>query len=266
MKIGRHPDAKPFRFLDLPRELRDYVYDLCLVMPEGEQCSNLPWPPETHVDEAIQHRYRHRIFARNICQGLHSHPMARLLKHPPLLAVSRQIREEADEIYWAKNEWQFTIEVAPLSGSHDSRRDDVRKPMEQLRKWTKMMGMRRLKHLRSFTLRIERMYGPSEYGGVDFTVTFDHTKGLELHSPSFSHSFVSNGQAELYWRLAVSEFRSKNKNWSGEGIINFFLNEQEFGPGWPFLVFNYTYRPAAFGFTRRVRLPLSLQWYARRYT
>ena len=139
-----------------PRELRDRIYELCLVVPNHERFIKPEWwKSDPITDENKKYLIRNPKIALDITNGCKTY----LLDHPPLLAVPHQVREEADAIYWSRNEWQINIDVRQDNENGcDDIEEDLRTPIQQLQKWISKIGMHRLKHLRDFTLGIETCY------------------------------------------------------------------------------------------------------------
>lgn len=86
---------KPFRFMDLPRELREIVYELVLPV---DQSIDL-WPRlGAQSCQANVHAFRSNLkhYKRTITPTL------------KLLRVNKTINEEASSIFYGKNEFRFT--------------------------------------------------------------------------------------------------------------------------------------------------------------
>ena len=210
------PQPEPTGFLSLPRELRDQIYELCLVVPEHER----------QAKSSIKRYSRQRKVALTVRDARRAWP----LEHPPLLAALRQIREEGDEFYWGKNEWQVDLKV--FEDQNDYIESEACVPMKQLRKWVDLIGMRRVKHLRDLTLRIKYCNEQQIYDVEDFRITLDAIKGLELHSPTFYHITEPAVESEIEWLLAVTEFRRKDNDGKGESIIEFFSFDEKIWSEW----------------------------------
>ena len=86
--INEDQPTKRFRFLELPAELRCYIYELCLVVPQRERACD---PPSTE-EEAIEGDAKSRSRNRKVAMTMSEKSEVWLLQHPPLLAVSREIR------------------------------------------------------------------------------------------------------------------------------------------------------------------------------
>ena len=78
--------AQSFRFMDLPAELRNMIYTLCLVV---DHVTTFKARGELHIESGLPHHSRYRLKAET--------PMVRLFE------VSRPVRLEAAKIYFAAN-------------------------------------------------------------------------------------------------------------------------------------------------------------------
>ncbi|KAK5127792.1 hypothetical protein LTR85_004908 [Meristemomyces frigidus] len=226
-------EPKPFHFLRLPPELRNRVYDLCLVEPLQKR-----WRKIYHEDRSpvrsdnLDRCRRTPKCAMDIVTGNAVH----LAEHPPLLAVCRQIRSEADPIYWGQNEWIINLDAKWENDlGYDEMDDDLRTPMQHMRKWVNKIGLRRLRHLRDFTVGIEIHSKRSRCEPYEFRVTLDRTAGLVVNLPTFNgrHRIVMR-QNVLAQHLVTTERRRRRNGWKGEGIIDWFLGNRDFWAEWFF--------------------------------
>lgn len=79
----------------------------------------------------------------------------RLEQDPPLLRVSRQVRNEANSIYWGKNEWMVIIDTQ-YDGQDNWHfpEKDLHSPMKLFEKWVDTVGIHLVMLLvRSVTVR-----------------------------------------------------------------------------------------------------------------
>ena len=81
-----------FRIMDLPRELRDNIYEHCLVVP----FNIIHYPEYYRLHRSTD--YKDRKFTDFLS----------------LLYVSRQVHEEAAPIFYSKNTFRVTATVADL--------------------------------------------------------------------------------------------------------------------------------------------------------
>ena len=146
--------ARPFRFLDLPPELRNRVYELVL-------------PPTDTVHESRRRYYE-------VFWGISGAPNKTLLfpdavdRYPPLTQTSRQLRAETLPSFYANAEMR--LDFYPLDGETG---DD--RVSEQVQRWASDTVGCYAKHLRQVTIRLHHdcRYVPDE-------VSFRSSPGHEL--------------------------------------------------------------------------------------
>lgn len=106
--------AKPFRLMDLPRELRDKVFEEIVVVPDDERWLHRSSRQLMSFKEAKNHmkgdgfEFR-RVTKMALQSSVGNEPL--YIQHPPLLETSRQVREEAGALYWGKNAWQVELDA-----------------------------------------------------------------------------------------------------------------------------------------------------------
>ena len=88
----RQPSRTVFRFMDLPAEIRNAIYEYCLVVP----CEIVPYPTEAEKqDEATAPKYEK--------------PAVNLTE------VSKTVREEARVYLYGNNLWRLSLQPEPQS-------------------------------------------------------------------------------------------------------------------------------------------------------
>lgn len=230
---NNQPARSIFRFLDLPREIRDTIYEFALVEPMTEhdhRCITKN-PDGSKTKVWVKKIYRDRLTA--LCIE-HECPV-NLLKDPPLLPVSRQIREEGDEIYWSMNAFAVEIEVNQYDDEYRTRIDQrLVAPMQQFECWVDTVGMYRLKYLKDLKLQIDTVgggYPPRD--NFQFVVTLYEQKWLRLGLPN-KYTCLPLRTTEMREHLRTIEMRMNKTRWQGQAIIEFFLRNKYFWSSWFF--------------------------------
>lgn len=102
------------------------------------------------------------------------------------------------------------------------------------------MGIRRLRHLRDFTLAVDLCHKPGRCSSQEFRIQFDEQRGLSLLDVELEHQHEDVRQDVMSWQLAATELRRTSLVWKGEGIMDFFMenNVQEF---WSSSCFTYSW-------------------------
>lgn len=143
-------------FFDLSAERRNYLYELHLVVPEHERnehvqpaCLREGKGPATGIGQHLLVRRPKTALEINFDNPI------RLEQDPPLLRVSRQVRNEANSIYWGKNEWMVIIDTQ-YDGQDNWHfpEKDLHSPMKLFEKWVDTVGIHLVMLLvRSVTVR-----------------------------------------------------------------------------------------------------------------
>ncbi|KAK3645647.1 hypothetical protein LTR22_014610 [Elasticomyces elasticus] len=194
--------AKPFRFLNLPRELRDSVYAIALKFPHDHS------QDETYTSPAVlENTKTRRRLAPKMALWINTGHEHQAMEHPLLLAVSRQVQDEADAIYWGKHTWK--VEVSAY-GEGLGVKLDLSTPKAQLQEWLDMIGIHRLKHLRDFILAVELC---RKCSSLEFRIVLDATRGLQVLDMQSRGCYGTCRQDVLEWQLITTELRRKERGW-----------------------------------------------------
>jgi hypothetical protein len=150
-----------FRFVDLPLELREMIYDMALEKSEdSELCEkglrkfHGPLPPMANRVVAL------RTTKHYPCRT----------KNPLLLRINRQVRSEAGKIYFQRKQFEIFIdnEYSPCG------------PLEEVKTWLETMVGEFATHLRGVRLHVGERANKEVYLGVGVQVCFHQSIGLQV--------------------------------------------------------------------------------------
>ena len=128
------------------------------------------------------------------------------------------------------NEWQVNLDAKYDEGFDIE--PDLRSPMRQFQKWVDTVGMHRLKHLRDFTLALDTCYKPWRCVANEFRVVFDPKLGLQVHLPNIRCPPIEVQNSQMSRHVARCQLETEKKEWKGEGIIYYFLDDKDFWATW----------------------------------
>lgn len=206
--------AQPFRFTELPRELRDKIYEHLVARIEV-----IDWFDETACRVPRRPPYVEAIRMDRLRPGAD--------KVPALLHISRQIRIEASEIYYQQNHFLLTLDQCAY---------DIL-PLEAVSDWASVIGTQNFKHLRKLSLYLycrkeletllELVFSP--HNGLQVQISgsgtceyrYRRSLGPEGCIP-FEDSYADAKQREAAY-CAMIESRRTEERWDSTGIIEFFL-------------------------------------------
>lgn len=211
----------PFRFMDLPRELRDHIYKILLIKstdPKEARCiAQCIDVIDTHP---MNYFLRRRLF--------------RPARRPSLIHVSHQVRTEALHIYYAKNAFCMQLGRHTVGGNNNA--------AAIIARWAKQVGIETLGELRDLTVNIKCFHEQV----IDIRVTYSPEKGLSHqvdghetrsseshreHSRTIRQQCIKYEQKQKRTRmdeyLSVIEERRKRKGGDGRTVIDYFTADPD---------------------------------------
>lgn len=224
LRVLKQP-PKPFRLMELPRELRIEIYKYVVVRMSRNS--------RQKGEDDTKHRVT--IFTET---NFHSNR----LSQPALLHVSQQVRSEASEVYYQNNHFQGQV----------IRLSYVPQDFMEIRLWAELLAKEDKKNLREFTVQEttfpdeESRLAPQDHIHVRFTPNAGLTATVNVDCEDedgactqmawqelvagYSESDGDHlGQycanADLY--CAMIDQRRVSEGWNSSGIIEYFLAEPQ---------------------------------------
>lgn len=154
---------KPFRFLDLPREIRDEIIREAIVEKRSSVASHC----RLHGYEDIEFPPQQIELLEIDAGGDFSDYV------PGLLEVSRQVREEASAIFWKENHFSMRFDTRDANGID---------PLKEMCAWAKNRSADHLNSIREFSLRVD--WGRKLQSTLHLKYRPEHGMKLKLYQPS----------------------------------------------------------------------------------
>lgn len=185
--------ASPFRFRDLPVELRLRIFEY--MVPVGEEYNEL-------VNINYEHPTEHDV------GSWVSVKPARLATVRRLCGVSQEFREEVSKIHYSSNRF--------ISETYNAVGPDV------VQEWANVMGERNLRHLRDFKVT----FGYYKDLFDTFHVTYDTENGLEVKIRDDDSDYDPH-DARASKHLAMIKARKEVAGSESTGVLEFFTASQD---------------------------------------
>lgn len=210
---------KPFRFLDLPLELREMIYDMVLDISKHSEAHEYGFRDYFRRLSPVTNR----VMALRITEFQPCHTM-----NPPLLHVSRQVRSEAGKVYFGRNQFDLWIDNQYCACS-----------LEAVMVWLKTMVGDLATHLRDVQVHIGHQAGKESFVGTLIRARFDQSQGLQITGSSESWEIENQGaplEDETFFDMP-SYVASLEKNriagaQRGEVIVDFFADPETLCRAW----------------------------------
>ncbi|KAK5721807.1 hypothetical protein LTR15_006399 [Elasticomyces elasticus] len=190
--LGRlEAPCRPFRFLDLPRELRDKVYEDLLVC-------------DFAIDEIDD-----------------SHRLERPTEMRVLSASSSQLRQESAEMYYGRNHIRLGCEMADGSWTRCN--------LMLVRKWADIVGMVNIRYLQHLEIYLGLYKGC--WHEINVKYSSDVGLMVETKQTSrWACTTEFGGEAAAKGSKAYAAFleqRRVSEGWQSTGVIEFFLSDPD---------------------------------------
>lgn len=195
----------PFRFLDLPQNLRDQVYRLCILEPKkhGTPCGT----------NARFGRHVAALFVYDECRIPSQNPV--------LLQVNRQIRSKTGQMYYGRHEISLCIDK-----SHSPDTDTI-DPVAEIDKWSQYMVRDLAVHLRALRVKVQWKHGQEDW--IEMRVEYSSSHGVQasFDSPArIRDKSLGNGSLDESHVAAVNA-KAEAEGHQGEALIRFFTDDSD---------------------------------------